>query len=67
MINLRLRLTLSLNALDKLDMAAHACDPVLRVGCIIAYFDNYPSVLSRYLTEVIGYRSLDRTSYGSLF
>lgn len=67
MINWRLRLTLSLNALDKLDMAAHACDRVLRVGCIIAYLDNYPSVLSRHLAEAIGYRSLDRASYGSLF
>lgn len=49
MINWRLRLTLSLNALDKLDMSAHACDRVLRVGCLIAYLDNYHSVLSRHL------------------
>lgn len=49
MINLRLRLTLSLNALEKLDMSARACDRVLRVGCLIAYLDNYHSVLSRHL------------------
>ena len=48
-------------------MSARACDRVLRVACTIAYLDNYPSVLSRHLAEAIGYRSLDRISYGSLF
>ena len=33
----------------------------------ITDLDNSPSVLSRHLAEAIGYRSLDRASYGSLF
>ena len=67
MINLRLRLTPSPNALDKLDMSARAFDRILRVARTITDLDNSPSVLSRHLAEAIGYRSLDRASYGSLF
>lgn len=63
--------------MTKLNMSARAFDRILRVARTIADLDyaaTMPAedavsapVLSRHIAEAIGYRALDRASYGTLF
>lgn len=63
--------------MEKLNMSARAFDRILRVARTIADLDNVASmtpqeavsapVLPRHLAEAIGYRTLDRANYGSIF
>ena len=63
--------------MTKLNMSARAFDRILRVARTIAdleYASVMPAeeavsapVLSRHISEAIGYRALDRASYGQIF
>ncbi len=63
--------------MSKLNMSARAFDRILRVARTIADLDYSASmpaeeavaapVLSRHIAEAIGYRALDRASYGQVF
>ncbi|MBD5326506.1 MAG: YifB family Mg chelatase-like AAA ATPase [Bacteroides sp.] len=52
-------------AMNKLDLSARAYDRILRVARTIADLDGEPDILPHHLREAIGYRNLDRSSWGS--
>ena len=53
------------DAMNKLDLSARAYDRILRVARTIADLDGEPDILPHHLREAIGYRNLDRSSWGS--
>lgn len=57
-------LALIKKAMTKLDLSARAYDRILRVSRTIADYEGQPNITSTHIAEAIGYRNLDRGSWG---
>lgn len=57
-------LALIKKAMTKLDLSARAYDRILRVSRTIADYEGVPNITSTHIAEAIGYRNLDRGSWG---
>jgi len=57
-------LALIKKAMTKLDLSARAYDRILRVARTIADYEGQPNITSTHIAEAIGYRNLDRSSWG---
>lgn len=51
-------------SMERFDMSARAYDRILKVARTIADLDGSPSILPSHIREAVGYRSLDRSSWG---
>lgn len=54
-------------AMKKFDMSARAYDRILKVSRTIADLDGSVDIALRHISEAIGYRRLDRSSWGRVF
>lgn len=57
-------LSLIKRAMTKLDLSARAYDRILRVARTIADYEGSENITSTHIAEAIGYRNLDRSSWG---
>lgn len=54
-------------AIEKYDMSARAYDRILKVACTIADLDGSAEIRPPHISEAVGYRTLDRGSWGKSF
>lgn len=54
------------DAMTKLDLSARAYDRIIRVARTIADLDGAEQIAPAHLREAIGYRNLDRSSWGTI-
>jgi magnesium chelatase family protein len=52
-------------AMDRYDMSARAYDRILRVARTIADLDDSADILPAHMREAVGYRNLDRSTWGA--
>lgn len=55
------------SAMERFDMSARAYDRILKVARTIADLDGSEDILPRHMREAVGYRNLDRSSWGKVF